>query len=352
MTININPSLQGMLIQAGTWQSNPEEVQQAVTHALLTGYRHIDAAFGYQNEEEVGKGLRDAFESGKVRREDVFVTTKLWCTYHTQVGENLELSLKNLGLDYVDLYLMHWPLAMNPNGMVPCRLHRTKLRGDCWFLMLMAAGNHPLFPKLSNGNRDIVRSHSHVATYKSMEKLLETGKVKAIGVCNYSKRYLEELLPQVSVIPAVNQIENHPALPQQEIVDFCKEQGIHITAYSPLGSIGGPLFTIDAIAEVSKRRNVSPALVLLSWHSMFAVSLTCHLYVCLTEHPALVARGSSVLSKSVTPSHIDENRNLIKLDESDIAIIARYTDELAAKKAFQRFVYPPFGIDFGFPDKS
>jgi glycerol 2-dehydrogenase (NADP+) len=107
-----------MLIKAGTWQSNPEEVQRAVTHALLTGYRHIDAAFCYQNEEEVGIGLGDAFASGKVQREDVFVTTKLWCTYQTQVEENLELSLKNLGLDYVDLYLMHWPLAMNPNGMV------------------------------------------------------------------------------------------------------------------------------------------------------------------------------------------------------------------------------------------
>src|SRR6266404_5354126 len=98
--------------------------------------------------------------------------------------------------------------------------------------MLTAAGNHPLFPKLPDGSRDVVLSHSHVTTYKSMEKLLTTGKVKAIGVCNYSKRYLEELLPQVSVIPAVNQIENHPALPQQEIVDFCKEKGIHITAYS------------------------------------------------------------------------------------------------------------------------
>ncbi|KAJ9302235.1 hypothetical protein DTO271G3_1101 [Paecilomyces variotii] len=291
----------------GTWQSGPGEVETAVSHAISVGYRHIDTAFCYQNEQEVGNGLREAFASGKVKREDVFVTTKLWCSYHTRVEEALDLSLKNLGLDYVDLYLMHWPLAMNPNG------------------------NHPLFPKLPDGSRDILKEHSHITTYKSMEKLLATGKVKAIGVSNYSKRYLEELLPQVSVVPAVNQIENHPALPQQEIVDFCKEKGIHITAYSPLGSTGGPLFTAEPIVEIAKKKGVTPATVLLSWH---------------------IARGSSVLAKSVTPSRIEENRHLIKLDESDMATIAKYTNELAATKGFQRFVYPPFGVDFGFPDKS
>ncbi|GAD93749.1 glycerol dehydrogenase [Paecilomyces variotii No. 5] len=291
----------------GTWQSGPGEVERAVSHAISVGYRHIDTAFCYQNEQEVGNGLKEAFASGKVKREDVFVTTKLWCSYHTRVEEALDLSLKNLGLDYVDLYLMHWPLAMNPNG------------------------NHPLFPKLPDGSRDILREHSHVTTYKSMEKLLVTGKVKAIGVSNYSKRYLEELLPQVSVVPAVNQIENHPSLPQQEIVDFCKQKGIHITAYSPLGSTGSPLFTAEPIVEVAKKKGVTPATVLLSWH---------------------IARGSSVLAKSVTPSRIEENRHLIKLDESDLATISKYTNELAATKGFQRFVYPPFGVDFGFPDKS
>lgn len=129
-------------------------------------------------------------------------------------------------------------------------------------------GNHPLFPKLPDGSRDIVREHSHVTTWKSMEKLVGTGKVRAIGVSNYSVRYLEELLPQATIIPAVNQIENHPSLPQQEIVDFCNKKGIHITAYSPLGSTGSPLFTAKPIVEVAEKRGVSPATVLLSWHSM------------------------------------------------------------------------------------
>lgn len=102
-----------------------------------------------------------------------------------------------------------------------------------------------------------------------MEKLLTTGKVKAIGVSNYSVKYLEELLPQATIVPAVNQIENHPSLPQQEIVDFCKEKGIVITAYSPLGSTGSPLFTAAPIVEVAQKRGVTPATVLLSWHSKY-----------------------------------------------------------------------------------
>ena len=99
-----------------------------------------------------------------------------------------------------------------------------------------------------------------------MEKLLQTGKVKAIGICNYSKRYLEELLPHVSITPAVNQIENHPSLPQQEIVDLCKSRGIHTTAYSPLGSSGSPLFKAEPVLAIAKKREVPVASVLLSYH--------------------------------------------------------------------------------------
>lgn len=100
----------------GTWQSGPGEVARAVSHAISVGYRHIDTALCYQNEHEVGQGIKEALASGTVKREDLFVTTKLWCSYHGRVQEGLETSLKNLGLGYIDLYLMHWPLAMNPHG--------------------------------------------------------------------------------------------------------------------------------------------------------------------------------------------------------------------------------------------
>ena len=276
------------------------------------------------------------------------MTTKLWCTFHSRVEEALDESLKKLGLDYLDLYLVHWPLAMNPNGELALSLYEIFAQ----FLTTMA-GNHPLFPKHEDGSRDIVHSHSHVTTWKSMEKLLTTGKVKAIGVSNYSVKYLEELLPQATVVPAVNQIENHPSLPQQEIVDFCKEKGIVITAYSPLGSTGSPLFTAAPIVEVAQKRGVTPATVLLSWHSECTNfhRHTIQRSVSNVNNFDLVARGSSVLAKSVTPSRIEDNRKLIHLDDSDIATIAKYSDDLAAKQAFQRFVFPPFGVDFGFPDK-
>jgi glycerol 2-dehydrogenase (NADP+) len=109
-----------------------------------------------------------------------------------------------------------------------------------------------------------------------MEKLLATGKVKAIGVANYSVWFLEQLLPEATIVPAVNQIENHPSLPQQEIVDFCQAKGIHITAYSPLGSSGSPMFKAEPVVEVAKKRNVTPASILLSYHSKFL----CH-WICL-----------------------------------------------------------------------
>lgn len=99
----------------GTWQSDPGEVKNAVLHALRNGYRHIDCAFCYQNEDEVGEALQEAFAEG-IKREDLFITSKLWCTYHSRVEENLDMSLESLGIEYVDLYLMHWPVPMNPDG--------------------------------------------------------------------------------------------------------------------------------------------------------------------------------------------------------------------------------------------
>ena len=230
----------------GTWQSAPGEVAAAVEHALKSGYRHIDAAFIYQNENEVGEGLRKAFASGEIKREDVFVTSKLWCTFHqTGLPEKcLDQTLKNLGLDYIDLWLMHWPVPMNPNG------------------------NHPFFPKHDDGSRDLDTKWSYVDTWKGMEAVQKSGKVKAIGVSNFSVPYLEKLLSEATIVPAANQIENHPYLPQQEIVDFCKEKGILVQAYSPLGSTGSPLFQEEGVQEVAKKHNVGPGTVLISYQGM------------------------------------------------------------------------------------
>lgn len=193
-----------------------------------------------------------------------------------------------------------------------------------------------------------------------MEKLLATGKVKAIGVANYSVRYLEQLLPHCTITPAVNQIENHPSLPQQEIVDFCKSKGIHITAYSPLGSTGSPMMKEKAILEVAEKRSITPAAVLLSYHSTSPFSLWQQIAQLLLWKDitlkyiliCIVARGSSVLAKSVTPERIKANMNLVKLDVSDMKALDDYSNELVKSGKVVRYVYPAFGVDFGFPDKS
>jgi glycerol 2-dehydrogenase (NADP+) len=132
----------------------------------------------------------------------------------------------------------------------------------------MNQGTHPLFPKLPSGARDLDSTTTHIQTWKNMESLIQSypDKVKAIGVANYSVKYMEKLLAQATITPAVNQIENHPLLPQQEVVDFCKSKGIHVTAYSPLGSTGSPLFKDEGVLEVSGKHGVGPACVLLSYH--------------------------------------------------------------------------------------
>ncbi|KAF2236608.1 Aldo/keto reductase [Viridothelium virens] len=298
----LNTGAQIPALGLGTWQSDPGQVKAAVSHAIQKGYRHIDCAYVYDNEDEVGQGIKDGLEKSGIKREDLFVTTKLWCTYHSRVEENLDKSLKSLGLEYVDLYLMHWPVPMNPKG------------------------NNEKFPKLPDGSRDLDESWSHLQTWRELEKLPTTGKVRAIGVSNYSVKYLEQLLSVASVTPAANQIENHPYLPQQEIVDFCKSKGILVEAYSPLGSTGSPLFQEQGVQEVAAKHKVTAGAVLLSYH---------------------IARGLVVLAKSVTPSRIEENRNVIKLDSTDVAAL----DKISNSKGITRYVYPAFGVNVGFPDK-
>ncbi|KAJ4422414.1 H/ACA snoRNP pseudouridylase subunit [Gnomoniopsis sp. IMI 355080] len=308
LTFPLNTGAKIPAVGYGTWQAAPGVVAEGVYHALKVGYRLLDCAYCYGNEAEVGQGLAKAIKEGIVKREDVFVVTKVWTTYNTRVSLGLEKSLSALGLNYVDLYLVHWPLLMNPEG------------------------NDDKFPKLPNGERDIIKDgYHHTDTWKQMEALIPTGKARAVGVSNYSVRYLEELLKVAKIVPAVNQIENHPALPQNDIYKLCKSKGIRLMAYSPLGSTGGPLFEEEKIKKVAAKHSVEPAAVLLSWH---------------------IPRETVVLAKSVTPARIESNLKLVKLDEEDVKLLNEYGEELEKAGKVQRYVYPPFGIDFGFPDKS
>ncbi|KAK5029180.1 hypothetical protein LTR13_008717 [Exophiala sideris] len=290
----------GALIPAvglGTWQSKPGEVRKAVGFALKEGYRHIDAALIYGNENEVGQGIRD---SGVPRRE-IFITSKLWNTHQPSAKDGLQKSLDALGVEYLDLYLIHWPVRLVPNE------------------------SSELLPVNPDGTRSIDRSWDQSETWRQMEEVYKSGKVKAIGVANWSIPYLEELRKKWTVVPAVNQVELHPFLPQHELREYCGKLGIMMEAYSPLGSTGAPIMSDPDIQQIADKHGVSAATILISYH---------------------VNKGVIVLPKSVSEERISSNKEVIALSEEDLAVL----DELAVKGKAKRINTPKWGFDLGFDD--
>jgi glycerol 2-dehydrogenase (NADP+) len=204
-------------LRIGTWQSAPGEVREAVKVALQSGYRHIDTALAYGNEKEVGQGIKD---SG-VPREQIWITTKLDNPWHKRVEEGINSSLESLGVDYVDLYLMHWPCSTDPDDL--------KKHLPDW---------------------------NFVKTWAELQKLPASGRVKNIGVSNFAIKNLDILLkdPSFKTMPAVNQVELHPNCPSPKLLDYCKENGIHCTAYSCLGSTDSPLYRNQDLIKLAEKK--------------------------------------------------------------------------------------------------
>jgi len=242
------------VIGFGVWQVPDDVVVDATVKALEVGYRHIDTAYLYHNERGVGEALR---RSG-LDRDDVFVTTKVWNTDHgyDQTLRAFDKSTGLLGIDEVDLYLIHWPTPA----------------------------------------RDV-----YLDSWRALIRLREEGRARSIGVSNFHDAHLRKIIDETGVIPAINQIELHPWLPQTELRDIDARLGIKTEAWSPLGS--GRLIDDPVIAEVSAKHGKSPAQVMVRWS---------------------IQLGNIVLPKSVTPARIEQNIDVFdfQLDDADMAAIA------------------------------
>lgn len=264
----------------GLWKIDKPSVASLIEQALRCGYRHLDSACDYGNEAEAGVGIRKALSAGLCRRDELWVTSKLWNTFHAarHVRPACERTLRDLGLDHLDLYLVHFPCALeyiDPETRYP----------PGWFFDPAAE-----VPRMRPVRVPLAE------TWAAMEALVTAGLVRHIGVCNYGVSLLRDLLSYARIRPAVLQVELHPYLAQEKLLRFCREEGIAVTAFSPLGapsyvplgmaSEADNLLTHPLITNISNVAGRTPAQVLLRWG---------------------VQRGTAVIPKTSRPERLAEN---------------------------------------------
>jgi diketogulonate reductase-like aldo/keto reductase len=262
----------------GFWKVPKKDCEEVCYQAIAAGYRRLDCACDYGNEEQVGRGIARAIKDGSVSRQDLFVTSKLWNTYHQHVSEALERTLQDLGLDYVDEYLIHFPISLE---FVPFK------------------DKYP--PEWTNLEGKMVLVPNDIgATWKAMEDLVDQGLTKSIGVCNFSTQLLRQLLSTCTRIrPTTLQIEMHPHNSQERLVQFAREAGMRVTAFSVFGASSyielnmaksdDLLMQDTTIVQLARDKKKTPAQILLRW---------------------AIQRNTMPLSKTCTASRMQENRNV------------------------------------------
>lgn len=275
--ISINTHLNNMpLVGLGTFRSDDKALlKQAVKHAIKVGYRHIDCAWVYGNEDAIGQAIKESIaeSNGTLKREDLYIVSKLWNTFHSKhlVKGIFSETLSKLDLQYIDLYLMHWPMGYAEN------------LGES-------------IPKDKDGNRLYSDVH-YLETYKAMEELIKEGKVKNLGVSNFNISQIQDILSNCEIKPINNQVEVNPYIQNDKLIDFCQKNSIIVSAYGPIGagqkSTNRPdlpiLLENETLKRIGNKYGKTPAQVCLRW---------------------LLQRNLVVLPKSVTPSRIEENIQL------------------------------------------
>ena len=262
----------------GTLIPDPVATQNATKAALEAGFRQLDTAERYRTEKEVGQAMHDVFKAGKIKREDVFVATKLWNTNHRpdRVKPAFEASLKKLQLDFVDLYLIHTPFAFQP--------------GD------------EQDPRDADGNVIYDKGVTLLDTWRALEGLVDGGRCKAIGLSDVSLEQTKQIFEPARIKPAVVHVESHPYLPEWELLEYCKKNGIVLQAFAALGHGAEPkLVEHPVITAIAQRVNKTPAQVLLAW---------------------AIQRGTALLTTSKTPSRIKENFDVSTLPEEAVREIS------------------------------
>jgi aldehyde reductase len=251
--IKLNNGLSMPALGLGTWQGPPgkeAEVGQAVKDAIDVGYRHFDCAHVYGNEKIIGEAIQDKIKEGAVKREELFIVSKVWNTFHRPdlVEPALKETLKNLKLEYLDLYLVHWPHAFKEGSNL-----------------------HPIDSKTG---LFIPSDVDYIDTWKAMEQVNKKGLTKSIGISNFNSKQIERLLKSAEIVPVTNQIECHPYLNQAKLRKFCSDRGITVTSYSPLGSPSRPwqkpgdpdVINDPKIRQIGNKYGKSPAQILLRYN--------------------------------------------------------------------------------------
>ncbi len=262
----------------GTLIPDPIATRTATRTALEAGFRQLDAAERYRNEKVVGEAMQEVFNAGKIKREDVFIATKLWNNNHRpeRVKPAFEASLEKLQVDYVDLYLIHTPFAFQP--------------GD------------EQDPRDANGNVIYDKGVTLLDTWRALEGLVDEGRCKAIGLSDVSLDQVKEIFEAARIKPAVVHVESHPYLPQWDLLDYCRKNGIVLQAFAALGHSSEPNLLEDpVITAIAKRVNKTPAQVLLAW---------------------AIQRGTALLTTATNPSWIKENFEISTLPEEAVREIS------------------------------